>query len=147
MVFVIREGDLTSTDGFVINATARATVQWRKLARMGDPVWCPLCQRVGFIAQGNPTYIDEYVAVATHNQTVQCECPPGSHRLLASPGSVQADMEATISIPADLADIARMKAARLSEAIHDGSWGEKLFSPLRLSDQGSPDNPFAHHQR
>jgi uncharacterized Zn-binding protein involved in type VI secretion len=147
MVYVIREGDLTTTDGFVISASARTLVQWRKLARMGDPVWCPACQRVGFIAQGNPTYIDEFVAVATHHQAVQCECPPGSHRLLASPGSVMADMEASIDIPGDFADSARMRAARLNVAIQDGTLREKLYSPLRLSDPDNPDNPFYHHQR
>ncbi|MGV8916940.1 MAG: PAAR domain-containing protein [Pseudomonas sp.] len=147
MVYVIREGDLTTTDGFVISASARTTIESRKLARMGDPVWCPACQRVGFIAQGNPTYIDEFVAVAAHQQTVQCECPAGSHRLLASPGSVMADMEATISIPDDVADIARLNATRLCEAIHDGTLSEKLFSPLRLSGPSDADSPFAQHQR
>jgi uncharacterized Zn-binding protein involved in type VI secretion len=131
MTFVIREGDLTTTDGFVIAASAKATVLLRKLARMGDPVWCPACESVGYIAQGNPTFVDEYVAVATHGQVVQCSCPLGSHRLLATQDSIQADMEATISIPPDLADTARGKAEQLSHAIHEGSLREKLFSPLR----------------
>ncbi len=131
MTFVIREGDLTTTDGFVIAASAKAIVLLRKLARMGDPVWCPACDSVGYIAQGNPTYVDEYVAVATHGQLVQCGCTVGSHRLLATQDSFQADMEATIPIPADLAEAARMTAEQWSRAIHDGSSREKLFSPLR----------------
>lgn len=131
MTFVIREGDLTTTDGFVIAASAKAIVLLRKLARMGDPVWCPACDSVGYIAQGNPTYVDEYVAVATHGQVVQCGCTVGSHRLLATQSSIQADMEATIPIPADLAEVARVTAEQWSRAIHDGSSREKLFSPLR----------------
>jgi len=131
MTFVIREGDLTTTDGFVIAASAKAIVLLRKLARMGDPVWCPACDSVGYIAQGNPTYVDEYVAVATHGQLVQCGCTVGSHRLLATQNSIQADMEATIPIPADLAEVARVTAEQWSRAIHDGSSREKLFSPLR----------------
>lgn len=131
MTFVIREGDLTTTDGFVIAASAKAIVLLRKLARMGDPVWCPACDSVGYIAQGNPTYVDEYVAVATHGQVVHCGCTVGSHRLLATQNSIQADMEATIPIPADLAEVARVTAEQWSRAIHDGSSREKLFSPLR----------------
>ncbi|MDB6144070.1 MAG: hypothetical protein JWP80_3114 [Pseudomonas sp.] len=140
MTHVIREGDLTTTDGFVIHASAKIAVKQRKLARMGDPVWCPACERVGYIAQGNPTFIAEYVAVATHDHAVQCGCPPGVHRLLASPGSLMADMEATIDIPTDFADVARMKAQQLSHALHEGTLSEKLFSPLRLSDAEAVDN-------
>jgi uncharacterized Zn-binding protein involved in type VI secretion len=138
MTFVIREGDLTTTDGFVIAASAKATVLLRKLARMGDPVWCPACDSVGYIAQGNPTYIDGYVAVATHGQVVQCSCPLGRHRLLATQDSIEADMEAAIPIPADLADTARITAEQLSHAIHEGSLREKLFSPLRLHRAEQP---------
>ncbi|MDB5980301.1 MAG: motif-containing protein [Pseudomonas sp.] len=133
MTHVIREGDLTTTDGFVISASAKILVQQRKLARMGDPVWCPACDRVGYIAQGNPTFIAEFVAVATHDQLVHCGCPPGTHRLRASPGSMAADMEASISIPSDLASTARTQAEQLSLAIQQGTLSEKLFSPLRLS--------------
>lgn len=147
MTDVIREGDLTTTDGFVITASAKIVVQQRKLARMGDPVWCPECERVGYITEGNPTFIAEYVAVAAHGQAVHCGCPPGSHRLLASPGSVPVDMEATISIPTELADLARMKAERLSQSIQDGAGREKLFSPLRLSGEDTPDNPEGMAQR
>ncbi|MEB0040224.1 MULTISPECIES: PAAR domain-containing protein [unclassified Pseudomonas] len=131
MTYVIREGDRTTTDGFVIRASGKVVVQSRKLARMGDLVWCPGCERVGFIAEGNPTYIDHYVAVATQGQTVRCECSPGSHRLLASADSVPADMDATVSIPPDLAEIAHIAAERLLSAIQAGTLGEHLFSPLR----------------
>lgn len=131
MTHVIREGDLTTTGGFVISASAKILVQQRKLARMGDPVWCPACERVGYIAQGNPTFIAEFVAVATHDQLVHCGCPPDSHRLLASPGSMTADMEASISIPVDLAHRAEKHAKQLFLAIQQGTLCEQLFSPLR----------------
>ncbi|MDB6048036.1 MAG: hypothetical protein JWR17_782 [Pseudomonas sp.] len=138
MRYVIREGDLTTTDGFVISASAKATVQLRKLARMGDLVWCPRCECVGYIAEGNPTYIDHYVAVATQGHEVKCDCPPGSHRLLASADSIQADMEATIYIPNDLAEASCKAAAQLSCAIRDGTLRESLFSPLRPAAMNTP---------
>lgn len=138
MAFVIREGDPTTTDGFVIAASASATVQQRKLARMGDPVWCPACDSVGYIAEGNPTFIDQYVAVATHGQAVQCACPSGCHRLIATQDSLRADMEATISIPSEHAETAQAAAEQLTRSIHDGSLREKLFSPIQLADQPCP---------
>jgi hypothetical protein len=88
---------------------------------MGDPVWCAACQRVGFIAQGNPTYIDELVAVATHGQSVRCDCPDDHNRLISSQNTLTADMDATISIPPDLAKMAQKLARKMTAAISDGS--------------------------
>lgn len=119
MTYVIREGDSTNTGGVVLNTSASQTWEERRLARMGDPVWCPTCDRVGFIAQGNPTFIDQLVAVATHDQAVRCGCPTGTHRLIASQDQLQADMDASIDIPKDMADTARKKAKQLSKAMQD----------------------------
>lgn len=121
MTFVVREGDLTSTGGFVLKASGRQLHDERRIARMGDPVWCAICERVGFIAQGNPTYIDGFVAVATDGQTVRCACPDDRHRLISSQDQVTADMDATISIPADLAKAAQKLAKKMNAAISDGS--------------------------
>jgi uncharacterized Zn-binding protein involved in type VI secretion len=121
MTFVVREGDSTSTGGFVLKASGRQLCDERRLARMGDPVWCAVCRRVGFIAQGNPTYIDGFVAVATNGQTVRCDCPDDQHRLISSQDLVTADMDATISIPADLAKTAQKLAKKMTIAISDGS--------------------------
>lgn len=121
MTFVVREGDLTSTGGFVLKASGRQVCDERRLARMGDPVWCAACQRVGFIAQGNPTYIDDLVAVATHGHTVRCDCPADNHRLISSQQTVTADMQATISIPRELAKTAQKVARKMTVAISAGS--------------------------
>lgn len=138
MTYLIREGDLTTTQGFVIRASATASVQLRKLARMGDLVWCPGCEQVGYIAEGNPTYVDQYVAVATQGHEVRCGCAPGSHRLIASVESIQADMEATISIPSDLAEVSQKAALQLLRAIQENTLREPFFSPLRTSSTPSP---------
>lgn len=117
MTFVIREGDATSTGGVVLQTSASQVWEERRLACMGDPVWCGACQRVGFIAQGNPTYIDQVTAVATDGQTVRCDCPDGSHRLQSSQYQLKADLEAAIDIPADMADKARKRAKQLMKAM------------------------------
>jgi uncharacterized Zn-binding protein involved in type VI secretion len=117
MTFVVREGDSTNTGGSVLKASAGQVWQERRLARMGDPVWCPACRQVGFIAQGNPTYIDQLLAVATQGHHVCCDCPRGSHRLIASQDQLRADLDATINIPKDLAERARKRAKLLMKAM------------------------------
>ncbi|WP_342653862.1 PAAR domain-containing protein [Pseudomonas sp. F3-2] len=113
MTFVIREGDSTTTGGTVLKASGTLTCEGRQLARMGDPVWCPACEQVGFICEGNPTFIDALIAVATTGQRVQCSCDEGTNRLIASQNALQADMDATISLPKDMAANARKRAKRL----------------------------------
>lgn len=129
MSFVVREGDPTTSGGFVLAASASEVIDLRRLARMGDPVWCPACKTVGFIAQGNPTYIDEYIAVATHGHEVSCGCKPGSNQLRASQEQFKADMEAAIPIPDDQAEQAQLNAERISQAIKDGTYHLPVFRP------------------
>jgi uncharacterized Zn-binding protein involved in type VI secretion len=119
MTYVVREGDSTTTGGMVLSASGSQTWEDRRLARMGDPVWCEQCAQIGFIAQGNPTFIDDLVAVATDGQTVRCACTEGTHRLIASQDQLQADMEATIDIPKDMADKARKRAKQMTKARRD----------------------------
>ncbi|TDV51431.1 putative Zn-binding protein involved in type VI secretion [Pseudomonas graminis] len=116
MTYVVREGDSTTTGGMVLSATGSHTWEDRRLARMGDPVWCERCAQIGFIAQGNPTFIDELVAVATHGQAVRCGCEEGTHRLIASQTELEADMDATIDIPKDMAEKARKRAKHMTRA-------------------------------
>jgi uncharacterized Zn-binding protein involved in type VI secretion len=117
MTQAIREGDATTTGGIVLKASGTLTWEDRRLARMGDPVWCPECQQVGFIAQGNPTFIDQLIAVATHAQAVKCGCAEGTNRLIASQDHLVADMDAAIFIPKDEAEQARKRAKRLTKSM------------------------------
>jgi uncharacterized Zn-binding protein involved in type VI secretion len=103
-----------------MKASATQQVDDRRLARMGDPVWCPVCEEVGYIAQGNPTYIDEYIAVATNGHAVRCNCEPGSHQLIATQQSHAADMDATIDIPPELALQAKANADKITLKINAG---------------------------
>lgn len=119
MTYVIREGDSTTTAGLVLQTSGTQTWEERRLARMGDPVWCAACEQVGYIAQGNPTYIDQVLAVATDGQIVQCDCPLGDHRLIASQDGLCADMDASIEIPKDLAEAARKRAKRLGRTLRE----------------------------
>ena len=127
MTYAVREGDPTTTGGFVVSASATEMVEQRRLARMGDPVWCADCETVGYIAQGNPTLIDEYLAVATEGHAVQCACSFGHHRLIATQQSLAADMEATIEIPVEMAERAKRAASKLTLAAKAGARPLNLF--------------------
>lgn len=132
MSFAVMEGDPTTTGGFVLAASASEVIDLRRVARMGDPVWCPVCKSVGFIAQGNPTWVDECVAVATHGHQVQCGCASGSNQLIASQEHFAADMDAAIDIPEDLARQARLNAEQIAAAIKNGSYNSPVLRPLAL---------------
>ncbi|QXW45458.1 PAAR domain-containing protein [Pseudomonas amygdali] len=129
MSFIVREGDLTTTGGFVLSASASEVIDLRRVARMGDPVWCPACGEIGFIAQGNPTYVDDLVAVATRGHEVACGCPPGSNRLTASQQDIQADMDAAVTISTELASTARLHAEQLARSLRDGSYTPEVLRP------------------
>ncbi|WP_095092456.1 PAAR domain-containing protein [Pseudomonas sp. Irchel 3A5] len=120
MSYVVREDDPTTTGGFVLSASATQLMDLRRLARMGDPVWCPACGTVGYIAQGNPTFIDEYIAVATHGHNVKCDCDTGSHQLIATQQTLAADMDAAIDIPKGLAKRARLVVDKMNAAVKEG---------------------------
>jgi len=130
MSYVVREGDPTSTGGFVMSASASHLVDLQRVARMGDPVWCGVCQSVGYIAQGNPTFVDEFVAVSTHGNVVQCACQPGSHTVIATQQALGADMEATIDIPPDMAEQAKAAADSIHRAIREGTFNPMTLSPF-----------------
>ncbi|SHN05137.1 Zn-binding Pro-Ala-Ala-Arg (PAAR) domain-containing protein, incolved in TypeVI secretion [Pseudomonas asturiensis] len=130
MPYIVREGDPTTSGGLVLITSSSEVIDLRRVARMGDPVWCPACKSVGFIAQGNPTYIDDRVAVATHGHEVRCGCEPGSNRLNASQEHFQADMDAAIDIPEDLASTARLRAQFLTNSVKDGTFDIPVIRPL-----------------
>jgi uncharacterized Zn-binding protein involved in type VI secretion len=129
MSYVVREGDPTTNGGFVLSASASELMELRRFARMGDLVWCSACSSVGYIAEGNPTYVDELIAVATHGHLVKCGCKPGTNKLIATQEVIRADMDATIAIPPELAEQAKLKVDRVERAIKDGKLPQ-LFVPL-----------------
>ncbi|GAA0424350.1 hypothetical protein GCM10008969_54790 [Pseudomonas veronii subsp. inensis] len=122
MVFVIREGDPTTTGGKVVKGSTNTTIEYKKAARISDPVWCPKCSSMGFIAEGNPTFIDEFVAIATHGHVVQCGCPFGSNRLISTQTSTMAAEDTSVTIAPDFAAQAQAATHIWAKAISDGSY-------------------------
>ena len=122
MAFVIREGDPTTTGGIVVAASARFIVEHRKAARLSDPVWCPECSSMGFIAEGNPSFIEQNLPVATHDHAVKCGCPFGSNRLIATQSTVSAGDVAAQKIASELAASAEAGTKIWAQAIRDGSY-------------------------
>ncbi|OLF56533.1 PAAR domain-containing protein [Pseudomonas chlororaphis] len=122
MTFVIREGDPSTTGGRVLVGSTTTIVVHRQAARISDPVWCPQCNSMGFIAEGNPSFIVEGVAVATHGHAVQCGCPPGSNRLIATQSTVMAAEEGSVVIAPEFAAMAQAATHAWARAISDGSY-------------------------
>ncbi|WP_312904561.1 S-type pyocin domain-containing protein [Stutzerimonas nitrititolerans] len=134
MALVIREGDPTTTGGIVVAGSSTHTVEFRKAARISDPVWCPACKSMGFIAEGNPTVIDEHLALATEGHAVKCGCPFGSNRLIATQGSVAAGAGASIGIAPDLAARAEAATEVWARAIREGSYTSQFTVGIPNND-------------
>ncbi|OLF51773.1 PAAR domain-containing protein [Pseudomonas chlororaphis] len=119
MAFVIREGDPT-TGGKVIAGSANAFVVNQRVARIADPVWCPVCQAVGYIAEGHHTLLDSQQATAVEGSLVQCGCPSGANRLIATQHSVISGNQPTIALDSDSVGPAVINTQRWADAIHKG---------------------------
>lgn len=130
MAFVIREGDPTTTGGKVVKGSTNTTIEYKKAARISDPVWCPKCSSMGFIAEGNPTVIDEFVAIATHGHAVQCGCPFGSNRLISTQSSTMAAEDASVAIAPDFAAQAQAATHIWAKAISDGSFKSEFTAGI-----------------
>ena len=77
---------------------------------------------MGFIAEGNPTVIDEFVAIATHGHAVQCGCPLGSNRLISTQTNTMAAEDASVAIAPDFAAKAQAATHIWAKATSDGSY-------------------------
>ncbi|UCR83750.1 PAAR domain-containing protein [Pseudomonas chlororaphis] len=120
MAFVIREGDPTTTGGKVIAGSATTFVVDQRVARIADPVWCPVCQTVGYIAEGHHTLLDNQQATAVEGGLVQCGCPTGANRLIATQNSVMSGDQPTIPLDSDYIGPAVINTQRWADAIHKG---------------------------
>ncbi len=134
MALVIREGDPTTTGGIVVAGSSANTIEYRKAARISDPVLCPACKSMGYIAEGNPTVIDEYVALATHGHAVKCGCPFGSNRLIATQSTVMAAEDVAVSIAPDLAAKAEVATQVWARAIREGSYTSQFTAGIPAND-------------
>ncbi|WP_339511455.1 S-type pyocin domain-containing protein [Pseudomonas sp. RL_15y_Pfl2_60] len=134
MALVIREGDPTTTGGKVVAGSSTFIAEHRQLARISDPVWCPACKSMGYIAEGNPTFIDENLAVATHGHAVKCGCAYGSNRLIATQGTIHAGTDTAVGIDPGLAVRANAATQVWARAIGDGSYSSQHTAGIPLND-------------
>lgn len=120
MAYVIRERDPTTTGGKVIAGSSTTTVEYRKIARITDPVWCPVCKSVGYIAEGHNTWLDNQQAVAVEGCIVQCGCPVGNNRLVATQSPVLSDNQPFVPVPPPFISQVVVNTHQWAEAIRLG---------------------------
>ena len=80
----VRVGDSSTTGGLVLSGSSSQLMDGKLIARVGDEVSCPLCGNVGLIAEGNESILIDGKAAAVDGSLVVCDCPLGSHRVLAT---------------------------------------------------------------
>lgn len=85
---VITVGDKTTTGGYVQSGALTVFCDGRPVALIGSLSPCPKCGTTGVIRQTRPFHvIAENKQVCLEGDVVECGCPHGSNRLIASPGA------------------------------------------------------------
>lgn len=87
---VITVGDKTTTGGTVKNGALTVFCQGRPVALIGSESFCPQCKTLGVIRQTRPFNVfTENKQVCLENDVVECGCPIGTNRLIASPDAYE----------------------------------------------------------
>lgn len=119
MAFVARQGDPTTTGGVVISGSDTSFIEGQRVARVTDTVWCPMCQTVGFIIEGHDTWLDTRQPTAVDGSLVQCGCPTGTHRLVATQKSTLSEDQPPIPIHPEWLPLGVANSQRWAEAIQE----------------------------
>ncbi|VYT90940.1 PAAR domain-containing protein [Metakosakonia massiliensis] len=82
-VKIIVKGDTSTTRGTVLTGTPDATDAKIEIALLDDRVFCLACKTTGIISEGTPLMKVQGIPVALEGHIVSCQCPRGSHRLVA----------------------------------------------------------------
>jgi len=127
MAFVARQGDPTTTGGVVISGSDTSFIEGQRVARVTDTVWCPMCQTVGFIIEGHDTWLDTRQPTAVDGSLVQCGCPTGTHRLVATQKSTLSEDQPPIPIHPEWLPLGVANSQRWAEAIQEG-WPQNEFA-------------------
>ncbi|MFH7828242.1 PAAR domain-containing protein [Kluyvera chengduensis] len=87
---VITVGDKTTTGGTVKNGALTVFCQGRPVALIDSESFCPQCKTLGVIRQTRPFNVfTENKQVCLENDVVECGCPIGTNRLIASPDAYE----------------------------------------------------------
>lgn len=87
---VVTVGDKTTTGGVVLDGARTVYCQNKLVALIGSKAQCPVCQSVGIVRRTHShsvTAEDEQVCL--EGSVVECKCPLGSNRVIASPGAFE----------------------------------------------------------
>jgi uncharacterized Zn-binding protein involved in type VI secretion len=87
---VITVGDKTTTGGTVENGALTVFCRSRLVALIGSESFCPQCKTLGVIRKTKPFNVfAENKQVCLENDVVECGCPIGTNRLIASPDALE----------------------------------------------------------
>ncbi|AZE48822.1 hypothetical protein C4K04_3150 [Pseudomonas chlororaphis] len=93
-----------------------------------------MCQTVGFIAEGHHTWVDDQQATAVEGGFVQCGCPTGANRHIATQWTVCSGNQPTIPLDSDDVGPVLINTQRWADAIHK-SYLQNKFADAVPRDQ------------
>lgn len=87
---VVTVGDKTTTGGVVLDGARTVYCQDKLVALIGSKVQCPQCQSIGIVRRSHSHSVTaDNEQVCLEGSTVECKCPLGSNKVIASPGAFE----------------------------------------------------------
>jgi uncharacterized Zn-binding protein involved in type VI secretion len=81
-------GDKTTTGGVILDGAGTVYSNGSLVALIGSKASCPACKSVGVIRRTHPHSVEaENKQVCLDGSIVECKCPLGSNKVIASPGA------------------------------------------------------------
>ncbi|KNC95090.1 PAAR domain-containing protein [Trabulsiella odontotermitis] len=87
---VITVGDKTTTGGIIENGALTVFCHNKMVALIGSESFCPACKTTGVICKTKQFQVfAENKRVCLEGDIVECACPPGTNRVIASPNTFE----------------------------------------------------------
>lgn len=87
---IVTVGDKTTTGGIVQDGALTVSSHGSLIALIGSTAFCPKCGTTGIVRQTRPFNVHaENKQVCLEGDVVECGCPLGTNRLIASPGALE----------------------------------------------------------
>lgn len=142
---VVTVGDKTTTGGVILDGARTVYCQGKLVALIGSKAMCPQCNSIGIIRRTHShNVVADNEQVCLEQSIVECKCPLGSNRTIASPdafefigfedGLVGARIAGAQSLSAGEMDIA--------EVISQGGTDAFQVAPVEMPAQGAYWPPY-----
>jgi uncharacterized Zn-binding protein involved in type VI secretion len=142
---VVTVGDKTTTGGVVLDGARTVYCQGKLVALIGSKAMCPQCKSVGVIRRTHThNVLAEDEQVCLEQSIVECKCPLGSNRAIASPGAFEFIGFEDGLVGARIAGAQSLSAGSMDieEIVRQGGTDAFQVSPVEIPAEGAYWPPY-----